>query len=196
MDLSYDGDAVLSVKVGIVRGATVSVCIELVVTTVGSSVAYHVQLTSIIVAHTATIDLTLLMPNFTDESTINVLLNTSNENVVVLSHNTTAVLKDILEPNLFVVSEFTRLTLAVTVCLCGAILVLLFTSAAVCVAVGPCCYRRGKRWRISRASVFSPRGDTVSVSTADPNTYELMNRLGENKVTSLLINDDRDFARL
>lgn len=198
VSLSYGGD-VLSVTVGVEEGSVDGAWVSVEVTVGKASVAYDVRLTEVVVSHTTSVNLTCLAPNRTLLTSVTVLLNTSDDRVVLPDGNFTTVLGDVFsEPSAvdFVIGEFTRLTLLVTACLVGGVVLVLSSSVAGSVLVGVVCYRRGKRWRVSGAHGFSPRGDTLSVSTTDPGTYELMNRLGESKTTSFLINDDRDFARL
>lgn len=95
----------------------------------------------------------------------------------------------------FIVGDFTSQSLLVTTCLVGGLTVLLaivvFISVTVCIAFA----RYGRRWTASGTiNRMFLHDDGISLATNDPDTYELMNKLGEKKTARLTINDDNAYS--
>ena len=124
--------------------------------------------------------------------------------VISANHSVTVdpgVITDTLEnravqaSNIFLISEFTGLSLLITTCIIGGLVVLItivfFVSVIVCLSF----CRYGRKWSISgKVNKLFLQDDAISLSTNDPETYELMNKLGETKTASLTINDDNEYT--
>ena len=122
-----------------------------------------------------------------------ILLNINPHNISGTLTNTTSTSQQSMAVN-FIVSEFTVVSLLITTiitsCLVFVIALIIFVSAIICLSL----YRYGRKWSMSGTmDKLFMQGDAISLSTNDPETYELMNRLGENKTASLTINDDNEY---
>ena len=102
------------------------------------------------------------------------------------------------DPNdVFVISEFTAQSLLVITCIAAAFLVVIFIiliiSGAVCLSF----CRYGKKWSVTGTmNRMYFEDDAISLSTNDPETYELMNKLGDEQKRSMLtIHDTKSFSK-
>ncbi len=98
-------------------------------------------------------------------------------------------------PNYFIFSQFTAESLLITLCIVAVliivIVIIVFISVIVCLSF----FRYGRQWSVTGTmNKFFLQDDAISLSTNDPDTYELMNRLGEPTNDKLTINDDSAYT--
>lgn len=111
-------------------------------------------------------------------------LNNSLSNIVEL---------DDLSCN-FVFGEFTQQSLLILSCVAGSLALLCILFAVFSIIGCAMTYHTKRKWTIGGAlNKLYFQDDAISLSTTDPETYELMNRLGERKTATLAINDDKEY---
>lgn len=94
----------------------------------------------------------------------------------------------------FVLGEFTQQSFLILSCVAGSLALLCILFAVFSIIGCAMTYHTRRKWTIGGTlNKLYFQDDAISLSTTDPETYELMNRLGERKTATLAINDDKEY---
>ena len=94
----------------------------------------------------------------------------------------------------FIIGEFTRQSLVISVSTVACLLVLTVLSAVFGIVGCIVSIQTRRKWTLGGGlNKLYFQDDAMSLATNDPESYELMNRLGERKTATLAINDDNEY---
>lgn len=96
----------------------------------------------------------------------------------------------------FIIGEFTRQSLIIAVPTIAVLLIATIVSVIFGIFGCVMSYRIRRKWTLGGGlNKLYFQDDAMSLATNDPESYELMNRLGERKTATLAINDDNEYIR-
>lgn len=94
----------------------------------------------------------------------------------------------------YIVGEFTQQSLLISACVTGILLVLTTLSIIIGITGFGLSYHTRRKWTLGGGlNRLYFQDDAMSLATNDPESYELMNRLGEKQTAVLAINDDNEY---
>lgn len=126
----------------------------------------------------------------TETSTINVSLNSSRLNGTLSDF--TNLIEELCN---FVIGEFTQQSLVIASSVTGSLVLVAVLATAVGIIGCGLSYHTRRKWTLGGGlNKLYFQDDAMSLATNDPESYELMNRLGEKKTATLAINDDNEYT--
>uniref|UniRef100_A0A1X7UW67 Uncharacterized protein n=1 Tax=Amphimedon queenslandica TaxID=400682 RepID=A0A1X7UW67_AMPQE len=94
----------------------------------------------------------------------------------------------------FIIGEFTRQSLVISTSTAGILLLITLLAAAFGTVGCIVSIQTRRKWTLGGGlNKLYFQDDAMSLATNDPESYELMNRLGERKTATLAINDDNEY---
>lgn len=94
----------------------------------------------------------------------------------------------------FIIGEFTRQSLVISASTVGILLLITLLSAVFGIVGCIISIQTRRKWTLGGGlNKLYFQDDAMSLATNDPESYELMNRLGERKTATLAINDDNEY---
>lgn len=158
----------------------------------------NANLSYTVVSQTTTVKLSRV--NTTSNATVFIkvsLASYSILNVILNPSNISDELGNFVSPKKcedYIIGQFTQNSLLISSCVAGSLLLLCMVSFAISIATCGVSYQSRRKWILgSGLNRLYFQDDAMSLATNDPESYELMNRLGETKTASLAINDDNEY---
>ena len=203
LSITFD-TPMLIVSFGITEGMirispTLYINISVELTVSSTNLSFDTLLSSLVSKQSIYINLLSFdLSNITDDTVFStkLILNSKNLSVGINPDSISDRLGNITEASLdpagyFIFSGFTASSLFITFCIIAVLIVIIviivFISVIVCLSF----FKYGRKWSVTGSmNRFFLQDDAISLSTNDPDTYELMNKLGELKTDKLTINDD------
>jgi hypothetical protein len=94
----------------------------------------------------------------------------------------------------YVVGEFTEQSLIISSCVAGVLLLICVIASCFSIIACGVGYQSRRKWILGGKQMYSNfQDDAISLATNNPETYELMAKLGERKTAMLPINDDKEY---
>ena len=189
---------ILSIEVGIIDGTLAPdnhICLNIFVQEKNVG---NIDLSYIVVSQTTKVD--LYRSGYFDNTTdlINVSLTSySIFNLILNPSNLSDMLGNIVAPKKcnYIIGEFTQQTLLISTCVVGVLMILCLIACVFSAVACGISYQSRRKWILGGGlNKLYFQDDAISLATNDPESYELMNRLGERKTASLVINDDNEYT--